>query len=39
MTFKKDKNKEYIQLNMKYVIISDFYVLFFNLVNDNTKNI
>ena len=38
MTYKRDKNKEYIQLNMKYVIVSDFYVLFFDLVDDNSKN-
>ena len=38
MTYKRDKNKEYIQLNMKYVIVSDFYILFFDLINDNFKN-
>ena len=36
----KNKNKEYNQLNIKYIIISDFHVLFFDLINnDNQRNI
>ena len=39
MTYEYDKNKEYNKLNIKYIIISDFHVLFFDLINDNQKNI
>ena len=38
MEYKKDI-KEYIPLNIKYIIISDFHVLFFDLFDDKPKNI
>ena len=31
--------KDYIQLNIKYIIVSDFHVLFFDLFEDKPKNI
>ena len=39
MTYELGKNKEYNELNMKYIIISDFHVLFFDLIENNPKNI
>jgi hypothetical protein len=39
MTYELNKNKEYNELNMKYIIISDFHVLFFDLIENNPKNI
>ena len=36
--YKKDI-KDYIQLNIKYIIVSDFHVLFFDLFEDKPKNI
>ena len=39
MTYELIKNKEYNELNMKYIIISDFHVLFFDLVENMPKNI
>ena len=38
MEYKKDI-KDYIPLNIKYIIISDFHVLFFDLFDDKPKNI
>ena len=38
MEYKKDI-KDYIQLNIKYIIVSDFHVLFFDLFEDKPKNI
>ena len=39
MTYELIKNKEYNELNMKYIIISDFHVLFFDLIENCPKNI
>ena len=39
MTYELIKNKEYNELNMKYIIISDFHVLFFDLIENSPKNI
>ena len=39
MTYKCDEDKVYTQLNIKYIIITDFYILFFDLINDKPKNI
>ena len=33
------KEKNFTQLNIKYIIISDFHILFFDLINDKPKNI
>ena len=38
MEYKKDL-KEYIPLNIKYIIISDFHILFFDLFDNKPKNI
>ena len=38
MEYKKDI-KDYIQLNIKYILVSDFHVLFFDLFEDKPKNI
>ena len=38
MEYKKDI-KDYIQWNIKYIIVSDFHVLFFDLFEDKPKNI
>ena len=38
MEYKKDI-KDYIQLNIKYIIVSDFHVLFFDLLKKKKKNI
>ena len=33
------KEKDFTQLNIKYIIISDFHILFFDLINEKPKNI
>ena len=39
MTYKKDKDKDnYSELNMKYIIITDIYILFFDLIEGKQKN-
>ena len=39
MTFKTEEKKDFTQLNIKYIIISDFHILFFDLIDNKPKNI
>ena len=40
MTYKKEKEtSKYSEINMKYIIITDIYILFFELLKDMPKNI
>ena len=38
MTYKKDK-ENYLEQNIKYIIITDIYILFFDLMEGKTKNL
>ena len=39
MTYKCEKSKEYSTINIKYIIVSDFHILFFDLINEKQKNL
>ena len=40
LTYKNEKEgSKYTELNNKYIIVTDIYILFFDLLNDKTKNL